>query len=221
MYRSRLRSSRKSNKFILVTHPTCPPNFVRICRQLFEISCSQADRRWWKHNLHPPSVTEVIRGGRGQGKGDVKLLQLTKALHDHRCHMKIHKSIMHLKAKFSQAGLYVGLILAIMICKVHHIPQLIQEHNKYTHLDDKASMGLEDVEIHRIQKQTTQVHVTTNFMIHLPSFQKSTLLFLLENESVRVKNKWKHQSILLFVCNLYTVKLYLDVAAHSSCLGIL
>ena len=32
-------SSPKSNQFVLVTHPTCPPSFVRIRPQLFEISC--------------------------------------------------------------------------------------------------------------------------------------------------------------------------------------
>ena len=37
-------SSPKSNRFILVTHPTYPQNFIRICPQLFEISCTQTDR---------------------------------------------------------------------------------------------------------------------------------------------------------------------------------
>ena len=29
----------KMNQLFLVKHPTCPPSFVRICPQLFEISC--------------------------------------------------------------------------------------------------------------------------------------------------------------------------------------
>ena len=32
-------SSPKLNLFFLITHPMCPPSFVRICPQLFEISC--------------------------------------------------------------------------------------------------------------------------------------------------------------------------------------
>ena len=31
--------SPKSNQFVVVRHPTCPPRFVRILPQLFEISC--------------------------------------------------------------------------------------------------------------------------------------------------------------------------------------
>ena len=53
------RSSPKSNQFVLVTHQTCPPNFIQIHPQLFEISCTQTDRqkggennllhlRWWR-----------------------------------------------------------------------------------------------------------------------------------------------------------------------------
>ena len=47
----------KSNQFVLATHLTCPTNSVRICPQLFQISCSQSSRQtkrpWWRHNLHP------------------------------------------------------------------------------------------------------------------------------------------------------------------------
>ena len=64
---SGIRSSTNSHKFVLFTHPTCPPNFTRICPQL-EISSQtdkQTDRhrqRWrWKHNLSPPFVAEVIK----------------------------------------------------------------------------------------------------------------------------------------------------------------
>ena len=43
------RFSPKSNLFVFVTDPTCPPNFVRIRPQLFEIFCSlinkQTDRQ--------------------------------------------------------------------------------------------------------------------------------------------------------------------------------
>ena len=45
-------------QFFLVTY-TCPPCFVRICPQHFEISCTQTDRKGWKHNL-PLSVADVI-----------------------------------------------------------------------------------------------------------------------------------------------------------------
>ena len=57
----RCRSSGKSNQFVLVTYPSYPPSFVQIRPQLFEISCLQTNkhRQGWKHNLHPPSVTEV------------------------------------------------------------------------------------------------------------------------------------------------------------------
>ena len=54
-------SSPKSDQFVLVTHPTWPPSFIRICPQLFEISCTQANKqteksenitsfhlRWWR-----------------------------------------------------------------------------------------------------------------------------------------------------------------------------
>ena len=37
--RSGLGSSPKLNHFFLVTHPLCPPTFIRICPQLFEILC--------------------------------------------------------------------------------------------------------------------------------------------------------------------------------------
>ena len=37
--RSGSGSSPKSNRFVVVTHPTCPPSFIQICPQLFEISC--------------------------------------------------------------------------------------------------------------------------------------------------------------------------------------
>ena len=33
------RSSPKSNRSDLATHRTCPPGFIRICPQLYEISC--------------------------------------------------------------------------------------------------------------------------------------------------------------------------------------
>ena len=36
---SGLGSSPKSNQFVLATHQTCPPSFVRIRPQPFEISC--------------------------------------------------------------------------------------------------------------------------------------------------------------------------------------
>ena len=38
-------SSPKSNQFVLVTHGTCPQNFIRIRQQLFEISCTQTDNQ--------------------------------------------------------------------------------------------------------------------------------------------------------------------------------
>ena len=37
-------SSPKSNQFVLVTHPTCPPNFIRIRLHLFEISCTKTGK---------------------------------------------------------------------------------------------------------------------------------------------------------------------------------
>ena len=43
--RSGFRSSPKSNQFVLVAHPTCPQNFIQIHPQLFEISCTQANRQ--------------------------------------------------------------------------------------------------------------------------------------------------------------------------------
>ena len=57
-------SSTKSSQFILVTHPTCLPNFIRIRPQLFLdmlLTNRQTDRQGWKHNLHPPSVAGVIK----------------------------------------------------------------------------------------------------------------------------------------------------------------
>ena len=45
MSRSGFRSSPKSNQFILITHPTCPPSFIRIRPQLFQISCTQANKQ--------------------------------------------------------------------------------------------------------------------------------------------------------------------------------
>ena len=57
-------SSPKSNHFVLVTHPTCPPSFIWIHSQLFEISCTQTNkqtnRQWLKHNL-PPLVARYLR----------------------------------------------------------------------------------------------------------------------------------------------------------------
>ena len=52
-------SSPKSKRIVLVTHPTCPQNFVQICLQLFEISYSQTKKQLWKHSLHSSSVAEV------------------------------------------------------------------------------------------------------------------------------------------------------------------
>ena len=43
--RSGSRSSPKSNQFTLVTHPTCPQNFIQIRPQLFEISCKKSNRK--------------------------------------------------------------------------------------------------------------------------------------------------------------------------------
>ena len=44
---------KKLNQFILVTHTTCPPNFVRIRPQLFEISCYKLGQvrsgQVWEH----------------------------------------------------------------------------------------------------------------------------------------------------------------------------
>ena len=50
VFGSGLGSSPKSNQFVLVTHPTCPPNFIQIHPPLLEISCTQTDRQEWKHN---------------------------------------------------------------------------------------------------------------------------------------------------------------------------
>jgi len=33
------------NQFAMVTHPKCPPSFIRISPQLFEISCTLTDRQ--------------------------------------------------------------------------------------------------------------------------------------------------------------------------------
>ena len=41
----RSRSSPISNQFVLVTHRTCPQNFIRICTQLFKISCTQTNKQ--------------------------------------------------------------------------------------------------------------------------------------------------------------------------------
>ena len=38
-------SSTKSNRFVLVTHPTCPQNFIQIRAHLFEISCTQTNKQ--------------------------------------------------------------------------------------------------------------------------------------------------------------------------------
>ena len=38
-------SSPKSNSFVLVTHPICPQNFMRISSQFFEISCVQTNKQ--------------------------------------------------------------------------------------------------------------------------------------------------------------------------------
>ena len=37
--------STKSNQFILVVHPTCPPNFIQIRPQLFDTSSTQTDKQ--------------------------------------------------------------------------------------------------------------------------------------------------------------------------------
>ena len=42
---SRSGAEPKSHQFVLVTHPTCPPSFVRISSCLFEISCSQTSKQ--------------------------------------------------------------------------------------------------------------------------------------------------------------------------------
>ena len=42
-------SSPKSNQLVLVTHRTCPQNFIRIHPQLFEISCTQTNK--WNCSL--------------------------------------------------------------------------------------------------------------------------------------------------------------------------
>ena len=39
------------NQFFLVTHPTCPQNFIRIRPQLFEISCTQTNRQKRGENI--------------------------------------------------------------------------------------------------------------------------------------------------------------------------
>ena len=39
------RSLPKSNRFVLVTHRTCPPNFIQIRPHLFEISCTQTNTK--------------------------------------------------------------------------------------------------------------------------------------------------------------------------------
>ena len=48
-------SSPKSKQFVLVTHRTCPQNFIGVRSQPFEISCTQTDKQTdiegWKHNL--------------------------------------------------------------------------------------------------------------------------------------------------------------------------
>jgi len=38
-------SSSKSNQFVLITHPTYPPNFIQIHQQLFELSCTQTNKQ--------------------------------------------------------------------------------------------------------------------------------------------------------------------------------
>ena len=38
-------SSLKSNQFVLISHRTCPQNFIRIRPQLFEISCTQTNKQ--------------------------------------------------------------------------------------------------------------------------------------------------------------------------------
>ena len=49
--RSGFGTSAKCNRFILVTHPSSPQNFVQICLQLFEVFCSQTikdtNRQGW------------------------------------------------------------------------------------------------------------------------------------------------------------------------------
>ena len=47
---SRSGSFPKSNKFVLVTHPTCPPNFIWIRPQLFKISYTQTNRQMKNHH---------------------------------------------------------------------------------------------------------------------------------------------------------------------------
>ena len=59
---SGFRSSPKLKQFFLVTHPTCPPRFVWIRPQLFEICCTQTNnqtnkkktsfRAWHLQNPH-------------------------------------------------------------------------------------------------------------------------------------------------------------------------
>ena len=51
-------SSPKSNHFVLVTHPTCPPNFIRIHWDIL-FTDRQTYRHRWKHHLCPLSVVEV------------------------------------------------------------------------------------------------------------------------------------------------------------------
>ena len=45
--------------FILVTHPTCLPNFIQLHPQLFEIPCSQRETDRHENDLRAPSVVEV------------------------------------------------------------------------------------------------------------------------------------------------------------------
>ena len=54
-------SSPKSNQFILVTHRTCPQNFIRIRAQLFEISCTQTNRQTERGE----NITSFSFGGGG------------------------------------------------------------------------------------------------------------------------------------------------------------
>ena len=70
-------SSSKSNQFVLVTHPTCPENFIQIRPQPFEISCTQTNRQTktergenissfsfgGRGNVEPKDITVETRGG--------------------------------------------------------------------------------------------------------------------------------------------------------------
>ena len=64
------RSSPKSNQFILVTHRTCPQNFIQIRPQLFEISCTQINKQknkktsCWARHLQNPSNKFDLRQAR-------------------------------------------------------------------------------------------------------------------------------------------------------------